>query len=78
MNSFLWTVSIIAALGGAFALWSHREVLVGENKEIVKVNAATSATVAGVQKVDNEIESIPNTDKRTIERLQHGSYFPQR
>jgi hypothetical protein len=68
----------VAAISGGVALWHHEAVVSGEKKEDTKIEAVTSATVQQVQKVDNEIRNIPSSDKRTIERLQHGSYFPQR
>lgn len=78
MNNLIWTVSILAFLGGGFEVWKHKEIIVGENKEDVKIQAVTNATVQQVQKVDNEIRNIPATDKRSIDRLRHGSFFPQR
>lgn len=74
----IWILTVCAAVSGGLLAWHHSGVISGENKEDAKIQAVTNATVQQVQKVDNEIRNIPATDKRSIDRLRHGTYFPQR
>ena len=70
----VWVLSILAVATTAFTVFHHEAV----NGEDNKIQVHTDAVKQNVGDQNNAIINMPRTDARSIDRLQHATFFPTR
>lgn len=72
MSLKFYCYAAIVVIALIFAYYFRHDIIKAEDD---KVTVASQAVVLKIEDKKNEIRNVPISDARTIDRLQHGTYF---